>query len=482
MRFVYVVLVVMLGLLAGTAFAQEATQKAPKPAADDSKSTEPEKKKSSKEEKPRLLAPLVWGADDEWKLQFGGDTRIRAEWRENYDMRRETGDNDKLGFARTRLNWDLTYRSFVRAFVELSDAREIDPIEPQKQENYLDVQQAFLEFAEPKVTPWGIRLGRQEMNLGRDRRLSEATNWNNLRRRFTGAKLMYRSDDVDVDTFLLQPESFDTKHNKDIVSGRGRLRNREWFYGSYATLKQWDPHTIEMYFLGLSDLNDNRRFPGPTESETGVVGSLDRYTVGTAMYGPLLKREGEGELTYGTEMAYQFGHKSEDQIRAYMLHGDINYEWDRPMKPKLSVIGNLGSGDRRRGDGESNTFSPLFGSTHSPYGIIDFVRLQNLRELALVGTVQPTEKLTAQAGLHAFWLDSKTDSWYDGRGSSRGRDEEGNSGRHIGNEINAVLTYKLSKWITLEGGAAHFRGGNFARNFGQNDGANLLYLQTSISF
>jgi hypothetical protein len=450
--------------------------------ASDAPTSAPEKKLEKKDEPVRLFRPLVWGPDDEWKLQFGGDTRIRGEHRDNWDMDRSVGDNDKLGFARTRLNWDLTYRSFIRAFIEISDSREIDPVEPMNQENYLDLQQAFLEFANTKVTPWGLRVGRQEMNLGRDRRLSEASGWNNLRRRFLGARLMYRSEDVDVDTFVFQPEYYETKYRGDIVSDRGRPRSREWFYGTYVTLKQWDPHTIEAYFLGLSDLDDNRVFPGPVESEEGVVGSLDRYTAGIGMYGPIWKRKDCGTLTYTTDMAYQFGHKSEDQIRAYMLHGDLAYEWDRPMKPMLKLIGNLGSGDRRRGDGQSNTFHPLYGSSHSPYGIIDFVRLQNMRELALEASAQPTEKLKAKVGLHAFWLDSKTDSWYNGRGSSRGRDDTGNSGRHIGNEINAVLNYKLTKFVTLEAGAAHFRGGQVARNFGQRDGANLLYVQTTITF
>src|SRR5690606_22487629 len=130
-------------------------------------------------------------------------------------------------------------------------------------------------------------------------------------------------------------------------------------------------------------------------------------------------------------------------------------EWNRQWKPTLGVVGTLASGDRDPGDGVAGRFSPLFGSSHSPYGIMDFVRAQNLRELAVVGSIQPTEKLTIEAEAHTYWLDSKTDSFPNGPGRGSLRDRSGGSGREIGQEVSLTAEYKLNKRTTLEAGAAH---------------------------
>ncbi|MGB9690826.1 MAG: alginate export family protein, partial [Candidatus Sumerlaeaceae bacterium] len=141
------------------------------------------------------------------------------------------------------------------------------------------------------------------------------------------------------------------------------------------------------------------------------------------------------------------------------------------------IEGNLASGDRRFGDGENNTFNPLFGSSHTPYGIIDFVRLQNLREVALNYSIEPTSKLKLQAEAHHYWLDSRTDAWFGGPGL---RDKTGQSGRDLGDELSLVAKYKLTKRVSLEGGFSHFFPGNFPRKAGKTDGANFFYLQYEL--
>lgn len=440
------------------------------------------------EDTARLIPPFKWGAEDEWKLQVGGDVRLRGEYRKNYDMDYGTGDDDDgLGFLRTRLNFDLTHQSMVRTFVEIMDAREIDAKEEQQQEAHVDLHQAFVEFPlspgadKLEETTWSARLGRQELNLGRDKRLSEASNWSNLRRRFDGGKIMYRSEDVDVDIFAVQPNYYERQRGDDTITRRGTRREEEWFYGAYATLRQWKPHTLEAYFLGLSDRKSRRTFNPDRRSEDGTYGSSHRYTVGSVLYGPLRDTD-HGTLEYTMEAAYQFGRYSKDPVSAYFLRGDTTYTWKRPWKPSLGLVGTLTSGDRDPNDGRHGTFSTLFGSSHSPYGIMDFVRPRNMRELAIVGKIEPTEKLTIQAEAHAFWLDSKTDSWGNAPGQSSLRDRSGRSGRSIGEEFSIEAEYKVNDNMTVEAGAAHFLPGSFPGSFGRHDGASFFYLQTRFEF
>lgn len=450
---------------------------------DTSTSPSETKKEEDKEEddKPRrLIPPIEWGGPDgkDFRLQFGGESRVRAESRRDFDGIMGTEDSDNLGFVRTRFHAELLHRKVARAFLEILDGRVVDGDDEYQQETHFNLQQAFLEFPDVRETSWSLRLGRQEIQLGRDRRLVNTSGWNNLRRTFQGVRALYRTGEMDADLFLLNTAPFDRRRNGRMVTERARVREEEFFYGAYATLRQWKLHTIEAYLLGLSDGDDER-----TQTERGIPGTSDRFTVGSVFYGPLWKRKDHGTLSYTMEGALQFGHRSTDRIRAWMLRGDVAYEWEKhPWEPRLALEGNLASGDRERGDGVNNTFNPLFGNAHAPYGILDAVRLQNLRDLALIGRISPTKKLRLQLELHGFWLDSKTDSWYDGRGQSLGRDPAGRSGRRLGQEIDLIASYRWSRNLSLEGGAACFLPGTAARNFGKDGAAGLFYLQTTFEF
>lgn len=451
-------------------------QQAPPP--DDKKSTAT----ASDDKSKHLMKPITWGKEKQNKLQVGGEVQIRVERRRNFDL--DDSDNrndDTLGFMRTHVNFDYIHGEVIRAFVDIVDARELDSRRELAQENHFAPHQIYIDFKQPGKGPWTLRLGRQEIDLGRDKRLVEGGTWSNLQNTFTGAKAMYRTPDLDVDLFVTNPNYHERRRGDETHSDFARRRPEEWFYGGYATLRQFEPHTIETYFLGWSDRKNKRTFEPNRVSEDGTYGRGNRYTVGTAMYGPLRKTE-TGTLSYTTEGAFQYGRFAKDSIRAYFLRGDLTYEWKRDWKPSLGLVSTLASGDRDPEDGRHGTFHNLFGSNHGPYGITDFVRPRNMRELALVGKVKPTDKLLLQAEAHAFWADSKTDVGVSAPGESSLRDRTGKSGRELGQEVSLVAEYEFNKRLTLEAGAAHFFPGEHPSALGHNDGANFFYLQTVFKF
>jgi hypothetical protein len=266
------------------------------------------------------------------------------------------------------------------------------------------------------------------------------------------------------------------------VTGAPKPVNDLWFYGVYATMKACAPTLFDIYYLGNSDRDNYRDFPYTSKTPQGTYGTTTRNTAGARIYGPLWKNPDCGTLAYDLEGAYQFGNVADEDVRAYFLHADTSYEWATAWKPKLTLLGNVASGDRNPNDGEVNTFLPLYGSTHSPYGFIDFLRLQNMREIALTATVKPTSKLELYAGLHQFWLDSRTDAWYNSRGSALAQDKTGRSGRDLGQEIDFMAKYKLTANVDIEGGYAHFFDGNFADKNGRPDPADWLYIQYRLKF
>jgi len=430
---------------------------------------------------PHVLAPISWGEDNEWSLQIGGMQRVRYERRDDYDMDKGIGDNDNFGLVRSQINADLVYRNVARAFIEVLDARTIGTRVDYQQEAYAHVQQAWLELREDRPNPWSIRVGRQELSLGEHLLVDSSPTWGNLPHVHEGVRIMRETPDWDMSMFLVQPTSSKKAYEGGTTSDANHRVDGQWFYGIYPTFKFLRPHEFDVYFLGLSDDGTHRNVPAPPKSEDGTVGTSDRYTVGTRWRGPISKTD-RGTLAYGVEGGYQFGHQSSDKVQAYFLHTDLSYQWNAPWKPKVSLVGNLASGDRRMGDGETNTFQPPFGTVHTPYGIVDFARLQNLRHIGIETSFQPNEKLTIEPGIHQFWLDSRTDSWYNSGGSSLARDKTGQSGRDLGYEIDIVAKYKMNKFTTLEAGGAHFLAGRYADKNGRSDAASYLYLQYVLKF
>lgn len=437
-------------------------------------------------ESEHLVPPLVWGADQQWKLQFGGSVQWRNEYRHNFDMRSAIPDNDHLSFVRTYVNLDLTYRQIVRTFFELMDARTWDANTDQMQTAHWHVQQLYIELKDAPNSPWTLRLGRQRLPI-----ISEGYVWGlppveyywwNFVPVFDGAMLDYKTQDVQAHWFLLQPLTFATLRDGVMTTGRPREIDRMWHYGFYSQWKRWAPHTVDLFVLGLSDQDEDRTWPAPNLSEQRRNGTTNRYTVGMALRGPIRTFE-RGTLGYGLAGAYQFGNWSNNAIRAGMLHADLNYTWDHhPWKPKLTLLANLATGDRKPGDDENNRFNPLFGASHYGYGVIDFFRLSNMREVGLQYDVAPHEKLRVRAEYHHFWLDSRTDAWGSPLGLVFGRDPSGGSGREAGDELDLTFTVKHSKRWQSELGMAYFFPGNFAKKQGRNDGAHFLFLQTVYKF
>ena len=382
---------------------------------------------------------------------------------------------------RSQINADLVYRKVARAFLEVLDSRTFGERIDYQQESYAHVQQVWLELKQDRPNPWAIRVGRQELNLGENLLVETSSGWGNLPNIHEGVRIMRNTPNRDLSMFLVQPTSYKKAYGSVTTSDVNHRVDGQWFYGIYPTFKFLNPHEFDIYFLGLSDNTTHRKLPASPKSEDGTIGTSDRYTVGTRWRGPISKTE-QGTLGYGIEGGYQFSHQSRDEVQAYFLHTDLSYQWNKPWKPKVSLVGNLASGDRRVGDGENNTFQPPFGTTHTPYGMVDFARLQNLRHIGIETSFQPNKKLTIEPGIHQFWLDSRTDAWYNSGGTSLGRDKTGQSGRELGHEIDIVAKYKMNKFLTLETGAGHFLEGRFAEKNGRRDSANYVYMQYVLKF
>lgn len=420
---------------------------------------------------------------DDVKITWGGEYRFRYEYQDNFDFDDDHGRNNNPMYGRLRFNVNATYNKVAQVYFEGLDVREWHSNNhPRLQEDNFDVHQLYFKLSKPNDLPVSLTLGRQELKYGVGR-LVWASTWANEIRSFDAAKITYNPSSFDIDLLFgnqVYSGLVDQNGNKILYENR-HFNDAYWgenFGGLYATYKGIPGNIFDLYFLSLIDKS---HLVTSEFGKKGPTGPSERYTPGT---------RGEGkvpctDLGYGYEFAYQFGKKSSDDIRAYAFHLDLNYTLKKIItQPTFKIEYNFATGDKKPKDGTSNTFSPLFQTTHEPYGLIDFFRWQNVKEYAFFMDFVPIkDRINCSLQYHRFYLDDTSDAWYN---SSGVKVRQAKVGQHVsdyvGDEVDLCTKYKPFTFLTLEGGYAHFFSGKFVKDTGSSDDADWFYLQTLITF
>jgi len=390
-----------------------------------------------------------------WQLDFGLSERLRYEYKNDFDFNRKKKDNGSLLFNRLILNSSLRWQEKYELFIEGLDARVGNyRIKKATQSDTLDLHQAYLQMNDIARLGLDVKLGRQEMKYGAGR-LIWASGWSNKIASFDAGLLHYKKQGFWLDLFASRIVNYDDNNfnrheKKQIFSG---------IYSSYQRDKK--SPLVEGYFLSLVDWSRANK--------------LERYTAGLRLTSSFLK-----DFAFDLELPYQFGKDAGLDIRAYALHFDISYSLAFVWKSKITLEYNLASGDKKRTDHKTNTFIPLYQSTHEPYGIMDFFRWQNMRETALSIALSPHKKWQVISAINFFWLDSKWDAWYNSSGTILRRDTKGQARTFVGNEASLVVRYALTQNIKLESGYAHFFSGDYLKDTGTSNDADWCYFQIQI--
>jgi len=241
------------------------------------------------------------------------------------------------------------------------------------------------------------------------------------------------------------------------------------------------------------------KLPGGTQLELYVVG-LDEREGGIASRNRRLvtlgarwfKKPATGEPDFDLEVMPQVGTarattKPEDVTdldhRAWSSHAEIGISPAIPWKPRLALQHDYASGDKDPADGSDGRFDPLFGARRfdfGPTGIYGPFARSNIQTPGIRVSIAPTSRLKAFASYRLFWLASRTDAWT----PAGVRDPMGDSGRFLGEHIEAQLQWKLlPDNLSLEGGAAYLRRGRFANTAPdtRTDDAAYVYTQLTIN-
>lgn len=406
---------------------------------------------------------------DNWLLSFGGSFWYR--YMHDTDSRlNAAGVNNYHHLLRTRLHADLWFRDRFRLFAELLDARALGldlPAQPIDR-NHTDMLNLFADakLGQFMNGPAYLRVGRQELLYG-SQRLISTLDWANTRRTFQGVKAFWHTPDFNIDAFWMRPMETEPHQFDHWDKGRN-------FTGLWGTYKAIPGQVVDLYYLNLVD---NRSVTPANLFQGNVLqGDAVLHTIGTRWLG-----EYQG-LLYELEGMYQFGKRSGLNISAFSIASGAGYQLPLPMNPQFWLRYDFASGDKNPHDGRSSTFNHLFPFGNYYLGYMDIVGRQNIHDFNAQLALHPQPWLTFVSQYHRFYLANKRDYLYNAGGAATLRDITGQSGSHIGDEIDFRLNLHLAQHHDVLLGYTKLFTGKFVRNQRPGIAPELFYVQYNFRF
>ena len=113
-----------------------------------------------------------------------------------------------------------------------------------------------------------------------------------------------------------------------------------------------------------------------------------------------------------------------------------------------------------RGTRSINSFRPVTSTRAQP----DRIGWQNVKDIRAGVALKPHAKVGLNLDYFSFWLANKRDHLYavNGRVSVRAP-EGGAASSHVGQEIDAIVSWKAAPHATIGGGVGYFFTGDFLK-------------------
>lgn len=400
-------------------------------------------------------------------IRVGFDHRFRME---GYTaLRNREGNDDRWFLNRLRATVTLLPASWWSFTFQGQDSRVFFKSNPSGQNPYInrtDLRMAFTDLGSVDKGTVALRVGRQELAYG-DERVIGAANWGNVARTFDAAKLMLRHGPLQLDlvsSSVVTPQLRGLSHH---------LQGNNLHFAYARWVNPIPNSTLEPYFLW-------RVGRGVGDSLAGIL-HQDRRVSGVRFAGRLTPH-----WEYTTEWLAQFGSVTnqfgDQTIRAFAQHSVARYALTS-LRFQPRVIGefNYASGDRNPNDGRSGTFDQMFPTPHEKYGLADQVGWQNIEHAAAGVEMHPHRKLLLRFMAHDWYLAEARDGVYTAGGALIYRDLTGNSGRHVGEELDLVAQYNFGPHY-VGGGFGHLFPREFIKAQSPGAGVNYLYLNVGYRF
>ncbi len=400
------------------------------------------------------------------------EPRLRLEISDNLDLDAAVADTDSRALTRVRIFIDSGWYHEAFAYrVELQDSREVFG-DAGDGEDALDLRQAYILLG-GRCEAWGVKLGRQEIDLGTGALLG--ADWHdNVDRSFDGARLVLadrwarfepRQWSRRLDVFAVKP----------VEVGRGFNSGQEdrLLAGAFYSDRTAFPLRLDGVLCVVR--SDREDYTGEAGTGRDVV-----WTLGGTVAG---ERFGRADgVSLEAEAAVQFGRRGADPHRAAMASAEVAYVFPTPWRVKVRGGFVFASGDADPLDGKSGTFEPPFaGDLRDRLGLLRLAGLRNIRAAGAGVSFAPVEDFRIGADVRWLALDATSEDWLDADGAVP---KAGLTGRALGREIDISGRYLFrsasGKEGRIEGGFAIFEAG--AGLPAGTGSVTALYLETAFRF
>ncbi|MEO5681295.1 MAG: alginate export family protein [Chitinophagaceae bacterium] len=395
-------------------------------------------------------------------ISTGGDIRYQYLWFKNENWGEPPADKDGYLLTRLLVHADLHagkhFRTFVQLQSSLANGKEDAP--SPVDENQLDLHQVFVDvvpFSNSKHTVM-IRVGRQELLYGSQRLVAVRDGPNN-RQAFDAAKLVYTHKDWKADLFFSH-----YVRSKQQIFDDGFNKNTK-FWGAYIVKNKLPLiENMDLYYFGLRKIN--AVFDDGAGKET-------RHSIGSRIW------NSKGNWRYDVEGLYQFGNLDNKRIAAWTFSINTGYKFSRTkLQPEIGLKTELISGDKTYGDGQIQTFNPLF-PRGGYFGLVSLIGPVNLFDVHPSLAFDFTKKMSLNLDCDIFWRQRITDGIY-GPNAALIYSGKNSLSTFIGNQFSTDLVYMPDKFLYLRVEFTWFRAGAFLKDV--SPGKDILFIAFTAQF
>lgn len=417
----------------------------------------------------RTLKHIALRADDAAWLTLAGAVRGRASSFSNFNFSPAVANQDAYAEIRSIVSADLwvgrANGRHARFFVEVRDANGVGRTLPggirTNERDRTDWQSAFAEVGAAKGH---VRVGRQELVLGRER-LVGIGDWGNSRRAFEGAKGLLRWRNV-------RGELFDGR----VVAVRSTRADRP-------------DSTTQFRYAAASSVKDRpaARSAMPSLWQVWVMrlqsdrGASSRTTLGgRAVWRAPVRR---ALMAIEVEAAQQRGHLKAKAVDAWFAVAEGTVTWRAVRWSPSALLGiDVASGTGADSARAFNAFQPPYATAHGFNGIADVLGRGNLAEARLGGTVDPFRAVQVQGLWRQYWRVRLEDGVYT-KANALFSAPAGSRERAVMHEADVIVNWQWTRYLKLQGGGALVLPGPFLKgSIAGAEAERFLYLSTTVTF
>ena len=394
-------------------------------------------------------------------LTLGGEYRFRVDAYDAPDF----GEGRIPSFAswqhRFMAHADIHFGPDVRVFVQagggIEDGRR--PVRRPGDQGDLDVAQAFVDVGwGPKTERWRLRLGRQEVLLGRYITIRDATNFPLT---FDGARLdgVWRGW-----TFLglaaratrQRPHAIDDANSHDRID--------------LAVVEHAIPlQGFRLDLVGFAHDRDAALY-------AAGAGPERRRTVGARIFGATGGWDADAQASYQVGTFAPVGRPRLD-ISAYGAAFEGGRSFSAPVPSRLGLRVDYASG---------TTSAARLGTFDLPYPNITYltdaaiITPRNVHDVQPFWSVTPAKPVTLTAGAEFIWRNSLRDSVYSPAFTPVV--PPGGRGTYVATQPYLRLDWRLNPLVEIQGGVERALPGEALRSFGGRRDLSFGYGSCTLRF